>query len=164
MDKYKDAAIYAEDAGKVIDECRRDQTLMEAAGSVEHNLLTSDVLWARARLQNGKTNGGCSTLVPENIELLPLPSIYLLIRLFRVRIQGQTREVMRSWHNILLSFLEKVRNPSRMLQFRGVCLLDTFGKLFMSCLVTMFKRQPVPVQWKENMNFADEPCTSMCRI
>ena len=112
------------------------------------------VLQARAMLQSNKVSGGKDAIVYEMIQSLPLCVVAVFWRMFDARFQGETWEDNESWRWIILIFLQKVRDPRTLTDFRGICLMSAVSKWYMCSVVSLAKAQPVPASWNNLGIFA----------
>ena len=153
-EKYHDPEIADDVIPNMVRELRQEQKDLEQLGCLPPRMTIDCLLWSRSKQSTNRTNGSDSIIVPEMLKLIPITFIYVLLTLFVARYHGDVNEWLPSWAVIVFSFIEKVSRPKRVKDFRGVCLLDCFAKLFMSTLVQMAMKVLLPPQWKLVANFA----------
>ena len=148
-EKYCDPDMDDGEVATMVDNHRTQQKYDEQLETLAPRMTVHSLLWARAKLSNNRTNGGNPIIVPEMLKLIPITLIFILLTLFVARYCGEVVEDLPSWARIIVSFIEKVSRPKGMKEFRGVCLLDCFSKLYMSTLVSMAMKMPLLPSFRE---------------
>ena len=104
--------------------------------------------WGKPSCSPAKTaNGGGSSVVAELPMALTTPQMFLLYELFLRSFNGELKRP-ESWKRVLLMFLAKIPAPQRLVNFRGITLLEVIAKLCMAMLMLWAGTFPVPVHHK----------------
>ena len=76
-------------------------------------------------------------------------AVVVVHNLFVERHSGQHAENLETWNHILLRFLAKFLGATDLSDFRGIALISCFAKLYMTCLMMLFRKYRLPQMQRE---------------
>ena len=151
-----------------IDETIRDFTraadFWERDGMEPPPMTIAHVLRARSTLKMGSSGGG-DGLVAEVLLNLPLTVVAIVHSHFVARYRGWWVEDLPQWRELLMFFLQKIKNVKNVKDYRGVTLLNLLSKWYCGTLMLIYEEDTVrPARWLKIASVGFRPATSVAMV